>query len=292
MTNFSLRFALAQFEATDDKQTNLSTAIAAIRQGAADGAELVLLHELVTTQYFPAFEIDDAWFSTAEPADGSSVTAVQNVAKETQTAVLMPWFEALPGSRFVNSAALIDREGEIRHIWRKTHIPRVQVPAADGRTGFVQVDEKYYFEPWLHAPAVVSWHGIGIGTLICHDRHFPEAARSLALRGAGVILVPSTSRGIPEVVDPVDAWRVELRALALQNMCFVAATNRTGLEQGQRFAGHSMVCGPGGDVEASLSDASGHLVIEIDLSAVERTRIARGFFRDRRPDTYGALVEG
>ncbi|THG33286.1 carbon-nitrogen hydrolase family protein [Naasia lichenicola] len=279
---------LIQFTASADPDLNRATALSMTEAAADSGARLVLPHELVATQYFPAFPISDTYFDLAEPVDGPTVTAFRELAARRGIAVLVPWFERAGSGRYFNTAAFVDEHGDILGLWRKVHIPRVQVPAGNGT---IEVDEKYYFEEGHEQYGVVDWNGVAVGVLICHDRHFPEAARALALQGADLLLVPSTSRGIPDSADPVATWRTELGAMAIQNCLFVAATNRTGLEGEQVFMGASLVVHPGGDELSRLGAEPGIDVIEIEPAAAERVRRARGFFRDRRPDLYGAIVE-
>ncbi|MFT4284275.1 MAG: nitrilase-related carbon-nitrogen hydrolase [Protaetiibacter sp.] len=278
---------LVQFTAAPDPEQNRATALALAERAADEGAQLVLPHELVATEYFPAFPVDDAYFDLAEPVDGATVTAFRELAARRGVAVLVPWFERAASGRYFNTAALVDELGEIRGIWRKLHIPRVQVPGGDGT---IEVDEKYYFEEGHEPYGTVEWNGVSIGVLICHDRHFPESARALALQGADLLLVPSTSRGIPDSPDPVATWRVELGAMAIQNCLFVAATNRTGLEGDQTFMGASLVVDPAGTELARMSDQPGVELVRIAPGEAERVRRARGFFRDRRPELYGPLT--
>lgn len=283
-----MRIGLAQFAAVASPALNVAQAVRMVSGAAADGAELVLPHELVSTQYFPAFPVQDAYFDLAEPVDGPTVTALRDAAVAHGCAVLVPWFERVGPGRYFNSAALVGPAGDLRGIWRKTHVPRVQVD--DGAGGTIPVDEKYYFEPGPSPYQVARVGGATVGVLICHDRHFPEVARCLALAGAELLLVPSTSRGIPEAPDVVDVWRTELRATAIQDMAWVCATNRVGTEGGQTFLGHSGVFGPRGEVLATAGDEAEVLVADVPVGEIEGLRRARGFLRDRRPDTYGALV--
>lgn len=283
-----MRVGLVQFAAVPAPADNVAEAVRLVGAAAGRGAELVVPHELVSTEYFPAFPVDDAYFDLAEPVDGPTVTALRDAAVAAGCSVLVPWFERVGAGRYFNSAVLVGPAGELREVWRKTHVPRVQVDDGAGR--LVPVDEKYYFEPGPDAYRVVRVGAATVGVLICHDRHFPEVARCLALAGADLLLVPSTSRGIPEAPDVVDVWRTELRATAIQDMAWVCATNRVGTEGGQTFLGHSGVFGPRGEVLASAGDGVEVVVADVPVAEIEGLRRARGFLRDRRPDTYGALV--
>jgi N-carbamoylputrescine amidase len=282
-----LTIGLVQFAAQPRADENLATALAMSEAVINQGAELVLPHELVSTQYFPAFPIDNDYFELAEGIDGPTVSAFRELAVRRGVAVLVPWFERFESGRYFNTSCLIDDSGATIGIWRKVHIPRVQVAAGDST---IEVDEKYYFEEGRDAYEVIAWRGVRIGVLICHDRHFPEAARSLALDGADLLLVPSTSRGIPDSADPVATWRTELGAMAIQNCLFVAATNRTGREGEQDFLGNSMVISPSGDELFRLGSQTASGTVSFETAESERVRRARGFFRDRRPELYGSIT--
>lgn len=281
-----LRVGLAQFAADETVDTNRERALKLATELAGHGAELVLLQELVTTQYFPAFSIDTKFFDWAEPWTGATISAFRHFAGENNVAVLVPWFERVAPGRYFNSAALVVPPGEVLHIWRKAHIPRVLVDEG----ARVEVDEKFYFEPSTRRYGTVQWRGVRVGALICHDRHFPEMARSLALDGAELVLVPAASRGVPGSVDPVATWRAELATMAFQNTLFVAATNRTGSEKGQTFAGSSGVWGPEGWARVEAGDEEGTLLADLDFTELETLRRQRGFLRDRRPELYTNLV--
>jgi predicted amidohydrolase len=282
-----LTVGLVQFDAHPLASTNLATALRLSETVINDGADLIIPQELVSTQYFPAFPVDDSYFDLAEPIDGPTVSAFRKLAVQGGVGILVPWFERVQSGRYFNTACLVDESGAIIGIWRKAHIPRVQVPSSSGTR---EVDEKYYFEEGREPYEVVTWRGVRIGVMICHDRHFPEIARVLAMAGADLLLVPSTSRGIPDSIDPVRMWRTELGATAFQNCVYVAATNRTGHEGEQVFLGSSLVCSPSGEEILSLGTEESTGTVRFDSAESERVRRARGFFRDRRPDLYGSLA--
>lgn len=282
-----IRVGLIQFAAVDDEAANISKAQELVRTAAATGAQIVCLQELFNTIYFPVHPPEERFFDLAESIDGPAITQMRALAHELRIMLLAPIYEELAVGRLFNSAALIGLDGEIIHVWRKIHIPRVRVPG----NGWTEIDEKLYFEPGPTAHAVCETAFGRIGVLICHDRHFPESARCLALSGAEVVFVPSASRGIPEVRDPGDAWAVELRGLAIQNMYFLCGVNRVGVEAGESFFGQSLVAGPDGAIVAMAGREEEVLLVDVDVEKVRRTRIARGFLRDRRPDTYSTLTQ-
>src|SRR4029078_6631705 len=170
------------------------------------------------------------------------------------------------------SAVLLADDGSTVGVIRKNHIPRVHI----AHPVWGEIDEKHYFEPGMGGYPVFDTPLGRIGVLICHDRHFPEAARALALEGAEIVLIPSAARGIPEVGNPVDVWLIESRAHAISNMYFVGAVNRVGIEEGEQFLGHSAIINTGGGVVAMAGLEDAIVCAEIDLDVVRSTRVARG----------------
>jgi N-carbamoylputrescine amidase len=155
----------------------------------------------------------------------------------------------------------------------------------DTETDSIRGFEKLYFE--RGDTGFLTFDGVGprYGVLICHDRHFPEAARSLVLQGAELILVPASTSGMSQAV-----WEVELRAHALQNQCFVGGVNRVGVEDGYRFYGSSVWVDPRGNVLARGGDSDEVVVADLDFSQVDAARSEWRFLRDRRPDLYSELT--
>lgn len=281
-----VRLGLVQFAATDDKAVNVEKAAEMVRQAAQEGAQLICLQELFPTLYFPVCPTDDRYCDLAEPVDGPSVQQMAGLARELGVYILAPIYEEMSVGRLFNTAVLLGDDGQTVGVVRKKHIPRVHIE----HPTWGEIDEKYYFEPAMGEYPVFQTPLGRIGVLICHDRHFPEAARALALGGAEIVLIPSASRGIPKVADPADVWLVESRAHAIVNMYYVGAVNRVGVEAGERFLGHSAIIDPGGSVIQMAGLEEAIVCADLDLATVRATRVARGFLRDRRPDTYGALV--
>jgi N-carbamoylputrescine amidase len=282
-----VQLALIQFAAGEDKSANLDKAEVFVRAAAEAGAQLVCLQELFTSIYFPLCPTHDQYFDLAEPLDGPTVQRMAGIAREVGIFILVPIYEEAGVGRFFNTAVFIDNQGQTIGYVRKHHIPRVHI----AHPTWGEIDEKYYFEPGTEGYPVFDTPLGRIGVLICHDRHFPEAARLLALDGAELVLVPSASRGIPEVADPADAWLVELRAHAIANMYYIAGVNRVGVEQGEPFLGHSVIIGPDGAVMKMAGTEEAIVSAAVNTATVRATRIARGFLRDRRPDIYGGLVD-
>jgi N-carbamoylputrescine amidase len=178
---------------------------------------------------------------------------------------------------YYNSAAMIDADGKLLGVYRKTHIPL--------NTIFY---EKLYFKPGnLGYPAFETAFG-KIGIIICHDRHYPEGARCSALNGAEILLIPSAT---PKASLSVKVWEKELMAHAIFNEFFVAALNRTGHENGYTYYGRSVICDPVGDILAQAGEGEEILMADCDLDQITERRRAWQFYRDRRPDSYGLLTQ-
>ncbi len=283
----NVRLGLVQFAASETKSLNLERAETLLRRAAAVGAQLVCLQELFTTRYFPLCPTDSAYFDLAEPITGPSIRRMSQLAAELGLYILAPIYEEAGVGRFFNSAVLLAADGSTVGVVRKNHIPRVHIH----HPIWGEIDEKHYFEPGTGQYPVFETLLGRIGVLICHDRHFPEAARALGLQGAEIVLISSASRGIPAVGNPVDVWLIESRAHAISNMYFVGAVNRVGIEQGEQFLGHSAIINPGGDVVAMADLEEGIVCADLDLDVVRSTRVERGFMRDRRPETYKLLTD-
>jgi N-carbamoylputrescine amidase len=187
------------------------------------------------------------------------------------------------GPSYYNSIAVFDADGANLGVYRKSHIP-------DG-PGY---QEKFYFRPgdtgfkaWRAKPAC-----LGVG--ICWDQWFPEAARAMLLAGADVLLYPTAIGSEPEnpSLDTCALWQRAMLGHAVSNVAPLVAANRVGNESGQVFYGSSFIANQRGEILAQLSrDEEGVAVATIDLAAVRRERASWGFFRDRRPDLYGALTK-
>ena len=279
-----VKIGLIQFAGHQDKGKNLARATELVCQAAERGARVVCLQELASTIYFP-FEEHDRYFAWAEPIPGPSIEHFASVARRHELVLVAPIFEQV-GSEFFNSAVVLGPDGGILGLYRKSSIPHIR---RNGRapTGF----EKYYFRPGnLGFPVFSTPFGFRIGVLICFDRHFPEHFRLQALDGADLICVPTASPRTGE-----RAWRFELQAAAFNNGCWIAGVNRVGRDEGgspNDWFGSSVLVDPRGDVVAQAGDGEDEFVVaEFDPAAAAEVRAAWGWFRDRRPEAYGRLVE-
>lgn len=252
-----------------------------VRKAAARGARVILPPELFEGPYF-CREERDTFFTWARPAEGHpTIQRFAALARELGAVIPVSFFEKA-GQAHYNSVAVVDTDGSVLGVYRKSHLP-------DG-PGY---EEKFYFRPGdTGFKAWVTKVGtIGVG--ICWDQWFPECARAMVLQGADLLLYPTAIGSEPEnpSLDTRDRWQRVMQGHAVANVAPVVAANRVGAEGGQLFYGSSFIAGTDGAKVAELSrEEEGVATATFDLSAVRRERASWGFFRDRRPDLYGPLL--
>jgi N-carbamoylputrescine amidase len=279
LTVAALQLALA----SPDPADNIAAVAAQVEAAAAQGAQVILPPELFAGPYFCVTE-DEARFALAHTLEeDASVKAMQRLAKALGVAIPTSFFER-EGPHYYNTLAMIDAQGEIMGIYRKSHIP-------DG-PGY---EEKYYFRPGNTGFKVWDVFGTRIGVGVCWDQWYPECARAMALMGAQVLFYPTAIGSEPYDAD-LDTSRVWRRAMlghAASNCMPVVAANRIGVEEnGQAFYGHSFIANQWGDFLAEYgAQETGVLVATLDLEEAARHRAGMGFFRDRRPQLYGRLAQ-
>jgi beta-ureidopropionase len=255
--------------------------LALIAQAAENGAQVVCLQELFYGPYFCA-EQKTRWYAMTERVpDGPTIQLMVEVAKKHEIVLIVPVYEEeLPGL-YYNTAAVIDADGTYLGKFRKMHIPHCD-------PGFW---EKFYFRPGNLGYPVFNTRVGKVGVYICYDRHFPEGARCLGLGGAEIVFNPSaTVAGLSEYL-----WKLEQPAHAVANGYFVGAINRPGFEEPWRigeFYGQSYFCDPRGQMIAVGNRNHDDVVIaDLDLDLIREVRNTWQFYRDRRPESYGAIVE-
>ena len=276
-----VRSAIVQTAWTGDKESMLDLHEKHARDAAAQGAQVMCFQELFYGPYFCQVQ-DTEYYDYAEAVpDGPTVTRFSALAKELGMVLVLPVYEREQAGFLYNTAAVVDADGTYLGRYRKHHIPQVK--------GFW---EKFYFRPGNVGWPVFETAVGKVGVYICYDRHFPEGWRALGLAGAEIVFNPSaTSRGLSNYL-----WRLEQPAAAAANMYFVGAINRVGIEPlgDDDFYGTSYFADPRGQLVGEA--ASGHdeelVVRDLDLSLIEEVRNQWAFYRDRRPDAYGSLVEG
>ena len=275
-----VRSALVQAAWTGDFNSMLAANIQYANQAANEGAQVLCFQEIFTGPYFCNVQ-DPSFYDLAEPIpDGPTVTAMMQVAKDTSMVLVVPIYERVDEGTFYNTAAVIDPDGSLVGIYRKTHIPQVD--------GFW---EKFYFRPGNLGYPVFDTAVGRIGVYICYDRHFPEGWRELGLKGAKIVFNPSaTTRGHSKYL-----WQLEQPAAAVANQYFVGAINRVGSEDlvDTDYYGSSYFVDPRGQiVGATASDTADEVVVrDLDMSEIEAARRHWAFYRDRRPEVYAGIAK-
>jgi N-carbamoylputrescine amidase len=280
-----LKIALIQMRVEEDPAANLARALERIDAAAQQGARVACLPELFRSRYFCQSE-DTQKFDLAEPIPGESTEALAKLAAKREIAIVASLFERRAQGVYHNTAIVLDTDGRSLGTYRKMHIP----------------DDPLYYEKFYFAPGDTGFRAFAarpatIGTLVCWDQWFPEAARLVALAGAQILFYPTAigwqfDEGEDTDTAQHDAWETVQRGHAIANGVFVAATNRVGREQGIRFWGQSFVADPFGRVLArAASDREETLLVDCDLGAIEAVRRNWPFLRDRRVDAYEGLLK-
>ena len=274
--------AALQLAFTDRVDDNIAAVTELVREAAGKGAKLILPPELFEGHYFCRTQ-DEGHFSRALPAgEHPVVLAMQKLAAELQVYIPTSFFEA-DGHHHYNSLAMIDDQGAVMGVYRKSHIP-------DG-PGY---SEKFYFRPGNTGFKTFATRFGKVGPAVCWDQWYPETARALMLDGAEILLFPTAIGTEPHDpdLDTSRLWRRAMIGHAVSNVVPVVAANRIGVEGDQRFYGHSFICDERGDMLAEFgADETGVLVATVDTAQARKHRAAFGFFRDRRPELYGRLTQ-
>jgi N-carbamoylputrescine amidase len=283
--------ALLQLNLNGNAERNLKKSIEWVKKAAKKGGQVICLPELYSSFYFCQKE-DTSYFDLAEPLYSTSFKAFSALALELGVVIIVPFFEKRAIGLYHNSAYIIDNDGKEAGLYRKMHIP--DDPA---------FYEKYYFTPGDSGFKAIDTHFGKIGTLICWDQWYPEAARITSLQGAQVLFYPTAIGWHPNEKELYgkkqhDAWMTVQRGHAVANGIFVAAANRVGFEQpvlsqpGIEFWGSSFIAGPQGEILAQASHYNEEIIMaEIDLTLMEDVRRNWPFLRDRRIDAYGDILK-
>jgi N-carbamoylputrescine amidase len=283
------KIGLIQMSCSTEPDENVARACDFLREAAAKGAQVACLPELFRTQYFCQTE-DHSFFDLAEPIPGPSTEKLSAIARETRMVIVGSLFERRAPGIYHNTAVIIDADGALRGMYRKMHIP----------------DDPLYYEKFYFTPGDLGFLSFEtkhatIGTLICWDQWYPEAARLTALRGSEILFYPTAIGWHPSEkaefgAAQADAWKTMQRAHAISNGIHVAAVNRIGHEgppaAGIEFWGGTFLADPFGRVMVEASrDREEVLIAECDPALGETTRRHWPFLRDRRIDAYGEIVQ-
>jgi N-carbamoylputrescine amidase len=278
--------AALQTAVSDDVATNVARVTALVREAAGKGAQVILPSELFEGHYFCRTQ-READFARARPAESHpTLRHFQKLAAELGVVIPVSFYEQA-GPEHYNSIAVFDADGRHLGIYRKSHIP-------DG-PGY---QEKFFFKPGNTGFRAFATRFGTIGVAICWDQWFPEAARAMALAGADLVFYPTAIGSEPEEpeLDSRDAWQRVMIGHAVANSIGVVAANRIGVEgegpDAITFYGSSFIADARGDKRAELGRSEpGIAIATLDLEQLRRIRASMGFFRDRRPSLYRALVD-
>ena len=276
--------AATQMACSWDRQANIANADRLVREAAAKGAQIILIQELFETPYF-CQKPNPQYLQLATPVEQNpAIQHFQKLAAELQVVLPISFFELAGRARF-NSIAIIDADGKLLGVYRKSHIP-------DG-PGY---HEKYYFNPGDTGFKVWNTRYARIGVAICWDQWFPETARSMALMGAELLFYPTAIGSEPHDASTTsrDHWQRVQQGHAGANLMPLIASNRIGREEQDgydiTFYGSSFIADQfGAKVEEMDETSEGVLVHSFDLDQLEHIRSAWGVFRDRRPNLYGSI---
>ena len=276
--------AAVQMTCTTDPAQNLAHAEELVRQAAAKGAQIVLLPELFERPYF-CQERRYEYYDYALPVnENHAVQRFSQVCRELELAMPVSFYEK-DGQRLFNSVAMLDADGSLLGVYRKTHIPDDHY-----------YQEKFYFTPGNTGFKVFDTQYGRVGVGICWDQWFPEAARSMALLGAELICYPTAIGSEPTLgIDSKEHWQRCMQGHAAANLIPVLASNRIGTETEEEssmtFYGSSFITDEtGGIVEEADRTTETVLVHAFDLDQTALRRREWGVFRDRRPEMYQILL--
>lgn len=287
-----VKVAALQFSCSRDVQENINKAEKMVREAADNDANIILLPELFERQYFCQEKRYD-YYDYALPLEKNpAVNRFKEVAKELGVVIPVSFYER-DIDRLFNTVAMIDADGSVLGIYRKTHIPDDH---------FYQ--EKFYFTPGDTGFKVFDTRFGCIGVGICWDQWFPETARCMAVQGAEMLLYPTAIGSEPILdVDSSGHWRRVMQGHAAANLMPVVAANRIGVETVEPckenarqsssldFYGCSFIADATGDIIASAKQEETILYGEFDLDALKEERLSWGLFRDRRPETYVVMTK-
>jgi len=285
------RIALIQMAMESDTSKNLEKAKMMVNDAAKDDAKIICLPEMYKSLYFCQKE-DHNFFQLAEKLEDESFEVFSKIAEKHKSIIIVPIFEKRTSGIYHNSLLLINHKGELQGFYRKMHIP----------------DDPLYYEKFYFTPGDTGFKSFktkfgNIGTLICWDQWYPEAARITALKGAEILFYPTAIGWHPSEKEKYghaqrESWMTIQRSHAIANGVFVAAVNRVGFEKvdensdGIIFWGSSFVCDPQGRILVQASeDKEEILFAEIDFSKVDVFRTHWPFLRDRRIDAYDEITK-
>ena len=288
-----IKVAALQMKCTSDVFENIKKAEELVRTASEAGAKIILLPELFERLYF-CQERRYEYYDFALPVnENAAVNHFKNICKELSVVMPISFYEK-DGTRLFNSVAMIDADGKVLGVYRKTHIPDDHY-----------YQEKFYFTPGNTGFKVFKTMYGNVGVGICWDQWFPETARAMALLGADLLLYPTAIGSEPILdVDSSGHWKRTMQGHSAANVIPVVAANRYGeekvipcVENGNQssalvFYGNSFMTDETGDIISSAGrDEEAVLVSSYDFDKIREARMSWGLFRDRRPEMYGIICD-
>ncbi|MBR6056101.1 MAG: N-carbamoylputrescine amidase [Bacilli bacterium] len=280
-----IKVAIAQFSMPDNYEKCIEKADEYIKTASKNGVDLLLLPELFEGLYFCQIENYDFFSKAEEVKDSKTLKHFQKMAKEYKIVLPISFFEK-SGNCYFNSLVMIDKDGTIVDLYRKSHIPTGEC-----------YEEKFYFTPGDTGFKVFKTKAGNIGVGICWDQWFPETARILALKGAEILLFPTAIGSEPVLPkDSKSHWQNVMKGHAAANIMPVLAANRVGVEamgkSSMKFYGSSFIADQHGDFVTEMNrEEEGIRFAEFDLSEIAKERFGWGVYRDRRTDLYEDLLK-
>lgn len=267
-----MKIALVQQKAGPDREANRKKGLEAVKEAAANGANIICFSELAFDPFYPQKPATEKELQLAEPVPGPTTERFSALAKELGVVLVLNVFERA-GEHTYDTSPVIDSDGTLAGTTRMIHITEYE--------GF---HEQSYYHPGNHGAPVYDTRFGQIGVAICYDRHYPEYMRALALKGAEIVFTPQAG-AVGEW--PEGLYEAEMQIPAFQNGYFTALCNRVGKEEKLTFSGESFVCNPSGQVIAQAGKGTEEILYaEANLSLIKKSHAKNLFFRDRRPELY------
>ncbi|WML34412.1 nitrilase-related carbon-nitrogen hydrolase [Clostridium sp. OS1-26] len=288
MRKMNTKVAVGQIQVLPTIQENLKKAAEMIAEAKAQGAEAILFPEIGFEPFFPKHPWDVKAFDSAEPIPGPISEFLGREAKKNEIVVVASYMEEGYTGEYYDSCIVIEKDGALLGTQRMVHTQEVG-----------DFNEKFYYGNGNTAYPVFNTSVGRIGIAICYDAWFPEVCRSLALRGADMIMVPTAEKycdGLPETDFPggtiVECVTTMLRANAIHNGCWVVMCNRVGDEEGRYYFGTSSFINPWGQVIAQANNKSDQVLVnDIDYNLCRQIRQLWPMLRDRRVETYEMMTK-
>lgn len=271
-----MKLALIQQHASTDPDANLNRGLAAAREAAGSGAQVICFAELAFDRFLPQVQATPELLSRAETIPGPTTDAFRQIAIDNKVVIIPNLFE-LAGNNTFDSSPVIDADGSILGVTRMIHI-----------TEYENFHEQGFYTPGDNGVVVFETRFGKIGISICYDRHYPEYMRALAVAGAELVIIPQAG-SVGEWPDGL--YEAEIQVAAFQNGYFTALCNRVGEEEHLTFSGESFVCSPDGRVVARAAEGTDEILYcDVDLAECHKSHARRLFLRDRRPELYAKWV--